>query len=106
LEGDSMEIKLNKTETKRMLKVKEILEDAYNSGNLRKYGFVPYTLREAAGCYNGMVKDVTHSTVTGFSDIREFFEKKGFLIEPMPDGSNGWNIYISERMKKLYCNRL
>ncbi len=100
---EAMEIKLNKTETTRMLKVKAILEDAFDNGNLRKYGFVPYTLREIASCYNGMIKDVTHSTVTGFSDIKEFFEKRGFLVEPMPDGSNGWDIYISERMKKSCC---
>jgi len=68
--------KLNKTETKRMLKVKEILEDVFDNGNLRKYGFVPYTLREVASCYNGMAKDVTHSTVTGFLDIKVFLKRE------------------------------
>lgn len=97
-----MELKLNKTETKRLLKVKETLEDMFDNGKLKKYGIVsPFCAREITNCYNGIVKDVTHSTVTGFSDVKNFFEKRGFIIEDMPDGSNGWNIYISNRLKNV-----
>lgn len=96
-----MGLKLNKTETKRMLKMKETLEDMFDYGKLNKYRVSPYTAREIANCYNGIVKDVTHSNVTGSSDVKNFFEKRGFLIEDMPDGSNGWNIYISNRLKSL-----
>lgn len=40
---------LNKTETKRMLKVKFALEDMFDNGKLGKYGVVPYTAREIVG---------------------------------------------------------
>lgn len=96
-----MEIKLNKTETNRLFKVKSALEDMFDNERLNKYGVVPYTAREIASCYNGIVKDVRHSTVTGSSDVKNFFEKRGFLIEDMLDGSNGWNIYISNRLKSI-----
>lgn len=95
-------MKLNKTETKRLLNVKDTLEDMFYNGKLNKYGIVsPFVAKEIADCYNGIVKDIAHSTVTGFTDVKNFFEKKGFIIENMSDGSNGWNIYISNRIKKL-----
>ena len=91
---------LNKIETKRMLKVKSDLEDMFDNGHLNKYGVVPYTAKEIAMCYDGLIYDVTHSTVTGSTDVKIFFEKRGFLIEEM-EASIGWNIYISDRVRKL-----
>lgn len=70
----TMELKLNKTETKRIQKVKEALEDMFDNGRLKKYGIVsPLCAREIATCYNGIVKDITHSTVTGISNVKNFF---------------------------------
>lgn len=94
---------LNKTETKRMLKVKFALEDMFDNGKLGKYGVVPYTAREIVMCYNGLVRDVRHSTETICSDVKAFFESRGFLVVEK-EIENGWDIYISERMKKLCAN--
>lgn len=43
-----MEIKLNKTETNKLLKVKSALEDMFDNGKLNIYRVVPYTAREIA----------------------------------------------------------
>lgn len=91
---------LNKTETKRMLKVKSILEDMFDNGKLGKYDATPYTAKEILMCYNGLISDVKHSTETIYSNVKTFFEKRGFLVIEK-DIDNGWDIYISERMRKL-----
>lgn len=91
---------LNKSETKRILKVKSDLEDMFDNGHLRKYGVVPYTAKEIAMCYDCLVYDVTHAVATISMETKIFFEKRGFLIEKMETGI-GWNIYISNRVKKI-----
>ena len=91
---------LNKTETKRMLKVKSDLEDMFDNGHLNKYGVVPYTAKEIAMCYDCLVYDITHTVTTISMETKIFFEKCGFLIEEMETGI-GWNIYISNRVKKI-----
>ena len=97
-----METQLNKSETARMMKVKSALVDMFD-GHLTKYGMTPFDARELAFCYNGLIHDITHSTDTGFSDIKNFFEKRGFLVEY--NGTGAWDIYISARMKKLCADR-
>lgn len=97
-----MATQLNKTETARMMKVKSALSDMFD-GHLTKYGMTPFEVKEIAHCYNGLIHDVTHSTITGFSGVKNFFEKKGFLVEDIHTG--GWDIYISARMKKLCADR-
>lgn len=93
---------LNKTETKKMLKVKAVLEDIFDNGKLGKYKVVPYTAREIAMCYNELVRNVRHSTETICFDVKVFFESRGFLVVEK-EIDNGWDIYISERMKKIMC---
>ena len=97
-----MKTQFNKSETSRIMKVKSALSDMFD-GHLAKYGMTPYDVKELALCYNGLVYDVTHSTDTGFSDIKNFFEKRGFLVEDT--GTGAWDIYISARMKKLCADR-
>lgn len=97
-----MATQLNKTETARMMKVKSALSDMFD-GYLAKYGMTPFEVKDLALCYNGLVHDVTHSTTTGFSGIKNFFEKRGFLVEDT--GTGAWDIYISARMKKLCADR-
>lgn len=97
-----MATQLNKSETARMMKVKSALSDMFD-GHLTKYGMTPFEVKDLALCYNGLVHDVTHSTNTGFSDIKNFFEKRGFLVEDT--GTGAWDIYISARMKKLCADR-
>jgi len=98
-----MHIVLNKTETKRMLNVKSALEEMWN-GKLRKYCITPYTAKDIAMVYSCIIHDISHCDSTINDDTKHFFEKMGFLIENITNG-NGWNIYISKRMKELYSNR-
>ena len=79
-----MATQLNKSETARMMKVKSALSDMFD-GHLTKYGMTPFEVKEIAHCYNGLIHDVTHSTITGFSGVKNFFEKKGFLVEDIQD---------------------
>ena len=97
-----MATQLNKTETSRMMKVKSALSDMFD-GHLTKYGMTPFEVKEIAHCYNGLVHDATHSTDTGILGIKNFFEKRGFLVEDT--GTGAWDIYISARMKKLCADR-
>lgn len=93
-----MATQLNKTETARMMKVKYALSDMFD-GHLTKYGMTPFEVKEIAHCYNGLVYDVTHSTDTSILGVKNFFEKHGFVVENT--GTGTWNIYVSDRMKKL-----
>lgn len=97
-----MATQLNETETARMMKVKSALSDMFD-GHLTKYGITPFEVKEIAHCYNGLIHDVTHSTDTGILGIKNFFEKRGFLVEDT--GTGAWDIYISARMKKLCADR-
>lgn len=94
---------LNKVETKIMLKAKSALEDMFNNGNLNKYGVVPYTAKEVATCYDELIHNETHSTKTLCLEVKTFFNKLGFLVEES-ENKCYWNIYISERAKKLLRN--
>ena len=97
-----MATQLNKSETARMMEVKSALNDMLN-GYLAKYRMTPVEVKDLALCYNGLLHDVTHSTDTGFSGIKNFFEKHGFLVEDT--GTGAWDIYISVRMKNLCADR-
>ena len=97
-----MKTKFNKSETARMMKVKNALSDMFD-GNLAKYGVTPFEVKELALCYNVLVHDATHSIDTGILGIKNFFEKRGFLVEDT--GAGAWDIYISARMKKLCADR-
>ena len=98
-----METQLNKSETARMIKVKNALSDMFD-GHLGKYGMTPYDVKELALCYNGLVYDVTHSTDTAILGVKNFFEKCGFIVEDT--GTGTWDIYVSARMKKLCAEQI
>lgn len=93
-----METQLNKSETARMMKIKNALSDMFD-GHLAKYGVTPFEVKELALCYSGLVYDVTHSTDTAILGVKNFFEKYGFLVEDT--GTGTWDIYVSSRIKKL-----
>lgn len=80
-----------KAEQKKLLKIKNILEDAYNNGKLRKYGLSPYSAEELAHCYNTIVRDLTHRTVTICSEVKNILEKHGFNVNTK---GIGWEIYL------------
>ena len=98
-----MSTKLNKSETARMIKVKNALSDMFD-GHLAKYGLTPYEVKYLALCYNGLVHDVTHSTDTSILGVKNFFEKCGFIVEDT--GTGTWDIYVSARMKKLCAEQI
>ena len=93
-----METQFNKSETARLMKIKNALSDMFD-GHLAKYGVTPFEVKELAICYNGLVYDVTHSTDTSILGVKNFFEKHGFVVEDT--GTGTWDIYVSARMKKL-----
>lgn len=75
-----MTIILNKTQTKRMLKVKEALEDMFE-GNLMKYGVTPCMIYEILDIYNNILNTQNHVGSTISTNIKHFFEKRGFEIK-------------------------
>lgn len=81
----------NKIEQNKLLKIKNILEDVYDNGKLREYNLVPYSAEELAYCYNSIVRDVTHSTVSISNDVKNIFEKHGFKIK---EKGIGWEISL------------
>lgn len=93
-----MATQFNKSETARIMKIKNALSYMFD-GHLAKYGMTPFDVKELALCYNGLVYDVTHSTDTSILDVKNFFEKHGFVVEDT--GTGTWDIYVSARMKKL-----
>ena len=98
-----METQLNKSETARIMKIKNALSDMFD-GHIAKYGVTPFEVKELALCYNGLVYDVTHSTDTAILGVKNFFEKCGFIVEDT--GTGTWDIYISARMKKLCAKQI
>ena len=98
-----MKTQFNKSETSRIMKVKSALSDMFD-GHLAKYGMTPYEVKDLALCYNGLVYDVTHSTDTAILDVKNFFEKCGFLVEYA--GTGTWDIYVSARMKNLCAEQI
>ena len=96
--------KFDKSETKRLLKVKDTLEDIYDNDAMRKYGIkTPFTVAAITATYNQLIDSIGHSADTVFSDVKKFFESRGFFIERLEDGI-GWRIYISERIKKRFVD--
>lgn len=80
-----------KAEQNKLLKIKRILEDVFDNGNLKKYNLVPYSAEELVHSYNSIVRDITHSTVTIFIDVKNIFEKRGFYVK---EEGIGWKIYL------------
>lgn len=90
----------NKTETKRLLKVKNILTEVWE-GKLSKYKrTIPtsYIAHEIADCYNELANG--ESCVVFKEDVKKFFEKYGFIIEN--EDCITWRIFVSDRHKELY----
>lgn len=98
-----METQFNKSETARIMKIKNALSDMFD-GHLAKYGVTPFEVKELALCYNDLVYDVTHSTDTCILVVKNFFEKHGFVVEDT--GTGTWDIYVSARMKKLCAEQM
>lgn len=98
-----METKFNKSETERMMKIKYALSDMFD-GHLSKYGMTPYEVKDLTLCYNDLVYDVTNSTDTCILAVKNFFEKRGFVVEDT--GTGTWDIYVSARMKKLCAEQI
>lgn len=80
-----------KTEQNKLLKIRRILEEVYDNGKLRKYNLVPYSAEELVHCYNSIIRDITHSTVSICGDVKNIFEKHGFKIE---EEGIGWKISL------------
>lgn len=90
----------NKTETKRLLKVKNILTEVWE-GKLSKYKrTIPtsYIAHEIADCYNELANG--ESCVVFKEDVKKFFEKYGFIVEC--EDCITWRIFVSDRHYKAY----
>lgn len=98
-----MATQFNKSETARIMKIKNALSDMFD-GHLAKYGMTPFEVKELALCYNGLVYGVTNSTDTSILGVKNFFEKHGFVVEDI--GTGTWDIYVSARMKKLCAEQI
>lgn len=77
-----------KTEQKKLLKVKSILEEIWD-GKLSKYHVTPYQAKIIADGYNKIVGGNVCATID--SDVKRFFEKYGFHS---CEHDTGWVITI------------
>ena len=100
-----MDIILNKTQTKKMLKVKGLLEDMFDNG--KSHGLTPYCMRDMASCYNEIVKSVEHYGMTMFEEVANMFRKCGFRVEDAetPDTIPHWHIHILTEKQKKEINK-
>jgi hypothetical protein len=73
-------MKLNKTETRRMLNVKHDIEKAFRNGDLRKFNNIPFILNDCFRCYNNIVETTEHEGTTITSESAEYYKKNGFYI--------------------------
>lgn len=89
-----MEIRLSEAQTRRMLKAKSFLEDAYDDGKLR--GMTTTCIREMSSCYNEIIDSVEHYGVTIFKDVANTFRKLGFRVEDVEtfDTIPHWRVHI------------
>lgn len=72
-----------KTEQNKLLKIRRILEEVYDNGKLRKYNLVPYSAEELVHCYNSIIRDITHSTVSICGDVKNIFENMDLRLKKM-----------------------
>ena len=96
-----MDIILNKTQTKKMLKAKGLLEDMFYNG--KSHGLTPYYMRDMASCYNEIVKSVEHYGMTMFEEVANLFRKCGFRVEDAETTNTipHWHIHIlTEKQEK------
>lgn len=89
-----MDIILNKTQTKKMLKAKGLLEDMFDNG--KSHGLTPYCIKDMARCYNEIVKSVEHYGMTMCEEVANMFRKCGFRVEDAetPGTIPHWHIHI------------
>lgn len=74
-----MTIQLTEAQTKRMLKVKSLLEDMFDNGKL--HGLTPCCVRDMASCYNEIIQSIEHYGMTMFEEVASVFKKYGFRVE-------------------------
>lgn len=77
-----------KTEQKKLLKIKDILEEIWN-GKLNKYHLTVTEANMIADAYNQIIKVNTAPTIC--KEVKQFFEKYGFGAKE--DGI-GWIITL------------
>ena len=96
-----MVIKLTETQTKRMLKAKNLLEDMFDNGKL--HGLTPYCVKDMASCYNEIVKSVEHYGMTMHEEVANMFRKCGFRVEAVetPDTILHWDIHILTEKQEI-----
>lgn len=70
-----------KTEQNKLLKIRRILEEVYDNGKLKKYNLVPYSAEELVHCYNSIIRDITHSTVSICGDVKNIFENMDLRLK-------------------------
>lgn len=96
-----MDIILNKTQTKKMLKAKGLLEDMFDNG--KSHGLTPYCIKDMASCYNEIVKSVEHYGMTMCEEVANMFRRCGFRVEDAetPDTIPHWHVHIlTEKQEK------
>lgn len=98
-----MDIQLNKTQTKKMLRVKEAIEDIWE-GNLRKY-HIPstYIAHDIAKVYDDILHLHNHEGLTISEDTKNFYKRMGFVVEE-PDYSTSIAWYITILTKRQRDN--
>lgn len=88
------EIKLNERQTKSMLKIRGILEDCYENGNLRKYKLTQMILEDVLICYQNICRTHEHSYFTICKDTADLFKRSGFRVSEMEGASGAYEITI------------
>jgi len=93
MEGIKMEIKLTKTQIKKILKAKDLLLDMFYNGKLHR--LTPYCIGDMADCYNQIIKSVEHYGITTYENVANLFKKCGFRVKKIETPDTLLHYHIS-----------